>query len=92
VDPVHAGSGGGMLQTAQRVGSAIGVAIVLAQFFSRVAATHGSYAEAVSLSLRTTLVFIVVALLFGLADLIRRTRVEQPEPRHAAGEPDHGTP
>jgi EmrB/QacA subfamily drug resistance transporter len=87
VDPVHAGSGGGMLQTAQRVGSAIGVAIVLAQFFSRVAATRGNYAEAVSLSLRTTLVFIAVALLFGLADLVRRTRAEQPEPRRAAGEP-----
>ena len=30
VDPRRAGSGGGMLQTAQRVGSAIGVALVLA--------------------------------------------------------------
>ena len=34
VDPRRAGSGGGMLQTAQRVGSAIGVAVVLAQFFA----------------------------------------------------------
>jgi EmrB/QacA subfamily drug resistance transporter len=86
VDPVHAGSGGGMLQTAQRVGSAIGVAVVLAQFFSRVAATRGDYAKALSLSLRTTLGFIVVALLFGLTDLVRRTRTVQPQPRHAAGE------
>ena len=87
VDPVHAGSGGGMLQTAQRVGSAIGVAVVLAQFFSRLAATRGDYADAVAVSLHTTLAFIVVALLFAVADMVRRTRAEEPEPRRAASEP-----
>ncbi len=76
VDPRRAGSGGGMLQTAQRVGSAIGVAAVLAQFFTQLAASRGDYPQALSVSLRTTLVFIGVALAFGLADLFRRRHEE----------------
>jgi EmrB/QacA subfamily drug resistance transporter len=72
VDPVRAGAGGGLLQTAQRVGSALGVAIVLALFFERVASTDGDYAAALSYSLRVTLGFIAVALLMGLADSVRR--------------------
>ena len=44
--PGPGGSGGGMLQTAQRVGSAIGVAVILAQFFARLGQTGGDYAGA----------------------------------------------
>ncbi len=76
VDPRRAGSGGGMLQTAQRVGSAIGVAAVLAQFFTQLAASGGDYPHALSVSLRTTLAFIGVALIFGLVDLFRRRHEE----------------
>jgi MFS family permease len=72
VDPAKAGSGGGLLQTAQRVGSAIGVAVVLAQFFDKVASTKGDFAEAFSVSLHTTIGLVVVALLLGLVDLARR--------------------
>ncbi len=74
VDPARAGAGGGLLQTAQRVGSALGVAVVLAQFFGALAATGGDHAEALSQSLRTTIGLVVVALLLGLADLVRRVR------------------
>lgn len=89
VNPAQAGSGGGMLQTAQRVGSAIGVAIVLAQFFERVAASKGQdYAGALSVGLRTTVGFVLVALVFGLADLARRRSAQRhPQPRHALPEP-----
>ncbi len=88
VDPRRAGSGGGMLQTAQRVGSAIGVAVVLAQFFDRLASTRGDYAQALSVSLRTTVGLVVIALLFAIADLARRTvRTQQPAPRHAVADP-----
>jgi len=73
VDVRHAGAGGGMLQTAQRVGSAIGVALVLAQFFSRLA-VDGDYAESMSLALRTTIGFVVGALLLGVADLVTSRR------------------
>ncbi len=72
VDPARAGAGGGLLQTVQRVGSAIGVAVVLAQFFDRLATTRGDYAEALSSSLHTTIGLIVVALALGLLDLARR--------------------
>ncbi len=72
VDVRHAGSGGGMLQTAQRVGSAIGVAVVLAQFFSELASTHGDFARALSVSLRTTIGLVVAALVLGLVDLLTR--------------------
>ncbi|GAA3573037.1 MFS transporter [Microlunatus spumicola] len=89
VDPVHAGSGGGMLQTAQRVGSAIGVAVILAQFFAALASTKGDYAEALSMALRTTIAFIGVALVFAVADLLRRTGHDRhPEPQHAAPDPE----
>ena len=42
----YAGSGGGLLQTAQRVGSAVGVALVLAQFFSTLAVDRGDVEQA----------------------------------------------
>ncbi|MFD1826904.1 MULTISPECIES: MFS transporter [Mumia] len=73
VDVRRAGVGGGMLQTAQRVGSAIGVSLVLAQFFSRLA-VDGDYGESMSLALRTTVAFVVGALLLGLADLATSRR------------------
>jgi EmrB/QacA subfamily drug resistance transporter len=92
VDPRQAGSGGGMLQTAQRVGSAIGVAIVLAQFFDSLAASRGrDYAGALTTSLRTTVGFVVVALLFALADLLRRrARQAETPPRRALQETSPG--
>ncbi|MDX6276082.1 MAG: hypothetical protein QOJ72_210 [Nocardioidaceae bacterium] len=74
VQPAKAGAGGGLLQTAQRVGSAIGVAIVLALFFERIASTGGDYAAAMSYSLHVTIGFVLVALLMGVVDLVRRTR------------------
>jgi MFS family permease len=82
VDPVRAGAGGGLLQTAQRVGSAIGVAVVLAQFFERVASSKGDFAQALSVALHTTIGLIVVALLLGLVDLARRRRLDHG--KHAA--------
>lgn len=72
VNPAQAGSGGGMLQTVQRVGSAIGIAIVLAQFFATLATSKGEYGEALSMSLRWTIGFIAAALIFAVLDLIRR--------------------
>lgn len=86
VDPRQAGSGGGMLQTAQRVGSAIGVAVVLAQFFDALASSRGDYADALSTSLRTTIGLIVVALAFALADLARR-RSDEGQQEEPAGQP-----
>jgi EmrB/QacA subfamily drug resistance transporter len=74
VDPARAGAGGGLLQTAQRVGSAIGVAVVLAQFFDQLAASRGDFAEAFSVALHTTIGLVLVALALAVADQVRRVR------------------
>jgi EmrB/QacA subfamily drug resistance transporter len=84
VDPRRAGSGGGMLQTAQRVGSAIGVAVVLAQFFAALARSRGDYAEALSVSLRTTVGLVTVALVFAVIDLVRRRTSAEGRPTYLA--------
>jgi len=78
VDPARAGAGGGLLQTAQRVGSAIGVAIVLALFFERVRSSDGDFADALTYSLHVTIAFILAALALGIADLVRRARGADP--------------
>ena len=88
VKPAQAGSGGGMLQTVQRVGSSIGVAVVLAQFFASLASSRGNYMTALSTSLRLTIGFVAFSLIFAVADLVRRRSDDaQPEPRHALLEP-----
>ncbi len=76
------------MQTAQRVGSAIGVAVVLAQFFDKIASTHGDFGEAFSVALHTTIGLVLAALLLGLVDLLRRRQVDESTP--AAGEQDAG--
>jgi EmrB/QacA subfamily drug resistance transporter len=68
VDPAYAGSAGGLLQTVQRVGSAVGVALVLAQFFQVVAAEH-DVAAAFAIGLHTTMLFVVVAMLIAIVDV-----------------------
>jgi len=84
VDPRRAGSGGGMLQTAQRVGSAVGVAVVLAQFFATLARSAGDYAEALSISLRTTVGLVGVALVIAVIDLLLRRRSTDRRPTYLA--------
>ena len=84
VNPARAGAGGGLLQTAQRVGSAIGVAVVLAQFFDKVASTRGDFAEAFSVALHTTIGLVVAALVLGVVDLVRRERADPTPPDEAS--------
>jgi EmrB/QacA subfamily drug resistance transporter len=74
VDPARAGAGGGLLQTAQRVGSAIGVAVVLAEFFDSLASTHGDFADAFSGALHTTIALLVLALVVAVVDEVRRLK------------------
>jgi EmrB/QacA subfamily drug resistance transporter len=82
VNPARAGAGGGLLQTAQRVGSAIGVAVVLAQFFDKVASTHGDFADAFSVALHTTIGLVVAALVLGVVDFVRRQRADRAPTHH----------
>jgi MFS family permease len=82
-----AGAAGGALQTSQRIGAAIGTA-VLATIFYRVLRGNGrDYMAAVSDTLLVAAGIMVLALLLAIAELIRRRRhrlaqaapVEHPE-------------
>ena len=77
----RAGTAGGLLQTGQRIGTAIGIAAVGAAFFARLASAHGDYATAYERGLLVALAFVVAALLAALFDLVLdRTKRSIPEP------------
>jgi len=64
------GTAAGVLQTGQRVGSAIGISAVGAVFFGQLASTNGDWARAISLGLVGAVAFVVLALVLGLVDLL----------------------
>jgi EmrB/QacA subfamily drug resistance transporter len=77
------GTAAGVLQTGQRVGSAIGIAAVGAVFFGQLASTNGDWARAISLGLVGAVAFVVLALVLGVVDLLlgrRRRRPRTSEP------------
>jgi EmrB/QacA subfamily drug resistance transporter len=84
-----AGAAGGALQTAQRVGAAIGTA-VLATIYYRVLTGSGDYSTAVSDALLAASAIMVLALLLAVAELIRRRSrrhnrpAPNPRPEHHA--------
>ena len=69
VPPAEGGTAAGVLQTGQRIGSAVGTAVAGALFFGTLATTHGDYHRAAALGLRGSVALVLVALLVGLADL-----------------------
>ncbi|MEV6836229.1 MFS transporter [Streptomyces sp. NPDC051133] len=80
----RAGAAGGVLVTAQRIGSAAGIAAVGAVYFAHLA-NHGSPARALQLGLLTVVGIIVVALGLAVAALRGRGRDPEPEVTRAAG-------
>ncbi len=73
VPPAQGGSAGGVLQTGQRIGSAVGIAAAGSVFFARLAARHGDWATAFQYGLAVSLAFVVLALVVGCADLRARS-------------------
>lgn len=65
----EAGSAGGVLQTGQRIGAAVGIAVVGAVFFSALARSRGDWDAAVRDGLWVSAGVVAVALLLALADL-----------------------
>jgi EmrB/QacA subfamily drug resistance transporter len=82
----RAGSAGGVLQTGQRIGSAVGIAAVGSLFFNRLATSHGDWQQAVTASLRLCDVLVALALVVALADLRwgARKRASQEQAARAA--------
>jgi EmrB/QacA subfamily drug resistance transporter len=75
VDPVVGSTAGGVLQTAQRVGLAIGQAVIGAVFFSAITGTGpAAYAHALGAAVRVALVFVVAATVVGVWEVRRGRR------------------
>lgn len=74
------GTAGGVLQTAQRIGAAVGIAIISSVFFATLADDGGpgalahGYGPALNVGLRFTLGLFAIALVLALADAVRRAR------------------
>jgi EmrB/QacA subfamily drug resistance transporter len=69
VPVARAGSAGGVLQTAQRIGSAAGIAAVGSVFFSRVDSSHANWSGGFQLGLITATGLAVLALVVALVDI-----------------------
>jgi EmrB/QacA subfamily drug resistance transporter len=67
-----AGSAGGVLQTAQRIGAAMGIAAVGSTFFARLVSGHGDWAGALVRGLVLCTGIVLVALVIALVDLLHR--------------------
>jgi hypothetical protein len=73
-----AGAAGGALQTAQRIGSAIGTAVLAAVFYQVLNGTRGDYQAAASDALLCACAFMVLALQMAVAELaLRRSRLRK---------------
>ncbi len=69
VPVARAGSAGGVLQTGQRIGAAVGIAAVGSLMFSQLASSHGDWGHAATAALRLCVVVVVLALVVALVDL-----------------------
>jgi MFS family permease len=80
-----AGAAGGALQTAQRIGSAIGTAVLATIFYQVLMSSAHNYPTAVTDALLSASALMVVALLIAIVDLVRhrlRDRGEVPAGGH----------
>ena len=76
VDPAVGSTAGGVLQTAQRIGLALGQAVVGATFFAALSgAGHSSYVAALAAAVGVALIFVVAALGVSIFDLVHSRRV-----------------
>ena len=66
----QAGTAGGLLQTGQRIGAAVGIAAVGAAFFARVVSSHGrDFAGAFEYGIVVAVAFVAAALVAALVDI-----------------------
>lgn len=75
VDPVMGSTAGGVLQTAQRIGLAIGQALIGAVFFNSLTSDSvASYSRALGLAVIAAIGFVSIAVAIGVQDLLRTRR------------------
>jgi MFS family permease len=75
-----AGAAGGALQTAQRIGAAVGTAVLATIYYQVLTRTGSDYKAAVSDALLCATGLMLVALLMAITELVRRRsrRLDQP--------------
>ncbi|WP_406633393.1 DHA2 family efflux MFS transporter permease subunit [Amycolatopsis sp. WGS_07] len=87
VPPAEGGTAAGVLQTGQRIGSAVGTALGGSLFFGELGRSHGDYHSATALGLIGSTALVVLALLFGVVDiLLSRIRKRPAPPAAVSGE------
>jgi len=75
VDPMMGSAAGGVLQTGQRIGLAIGQAVIGASFFIALSGTGpDAYATALQHAVLTAICFVALAVAIGVHDLVRAHR------------------
>ena len=75
VDPTMGSAAGGVLQTGQRIGLAIGQAVIGAVFFNSLSGSgHAAYAVALRNAVVVALCFVTLAVGIGVQDLLRARR------------------
>jgi EmrB/QacA subfamily drug resistance transporter len=65
----RAGTAGGLLQTGQRIGSALGIAAVGSVFFAHLASSKGDYPASFEVGVLVSLAFVVAALAVAIVDI-----------------------
>jgi EmrB/QacA subfamily drug resistance transporter len=75
VDPLMGSTAGGVLQTGQRIGLAVGQAVIGAVFFTSVAGTGpDAYATGLRHAVLAAICFVSLAVAIGVHDLVRSRR------------------
>ncbi|MGN6606311.1 MAG: MFS transporter [Jatrophihabitans sp.] len=82
----RAGTAGGLLQTGQRIGAAVGIAAVGSAFFSALASSRGDFADAYQRGILIALIFVVAALVAAALDVVVDRRTHHDEAEHPAAE------
>ncbi|WP_433615192.1 MFS transporter [Dactylosporangium sp. CA-139114] len=80
----RAGSAGAVLQTGQRIGTAVGIAAVGAMFFNQLASHDNNWARAFQASLLVTIALVVAALIAATIDVVAAHR-QRPAPAEDRG-------
>ncbi|NMO88558.1 MFS transporter [Actinomycetospora sp. TBRC 11914] len=76
------GTAAGMQQTAQRIMSSLGIAVVAAVFYATLAGTGEDYGTAIAVGLTVTLGLVSASFLLGVVDLLVRRRRRHREEAH----------
>jgi hypothetical protein len=75
VDPQMGSTAGGVLQTGQRIGLAVGQAVIGAVFFTSLTGTDAaSYSRALGHAVIAAICFVSLAVTAGVWDLVRASR------------------